>query len=53
MAVRLYASPNDARKTHSEGNKSEGKILMNMEDTEATTANTEIKHETSGDTEVY
>ena len=48
----LYAIPNNAIKTHSEGNNPEGKTLMNLEGIEVTKANTTIKSETTGDTKV-
>ena len=37
LAVSLYASPNDARKMHSEEKKPEGKILKKAKDTSENT----------------
>ena len=52
LAARLYASPNDAGKTHSGGNNTEGKTLTKAEGTESTTENTAIKCETTGNIKV-
>ena len=50
MPARLYASSNDARKTHSEGKKPEREIITKAEGTTSTTVSTPIKCEATGKT---
>ena len=50
MATRIYASPDDNEKMNLEGKNPEGKTLKKTEGMTATTANTSIKFEMTGDT---
>ena len=52
MDARLYASLNDPRKTHLEGEKPEVKNLTKAEGTTATKVDTAIKCKTTGNIKV-
>ena len=52
LAAKIYASPNDAGKTHLESKKLKGKTIMKLDDTTATVENIKLKRETTGKTRV-